>query len=255
MKVALCLSGQPRFVKECYNGIKQNLIEPNSADVFIHTWSYENEVDSAYKFGGNGGWKNKRISADAHKEAIDLYKPVAHQVDLIKKFLIPSISLKSALDLYSPGTEKEAEEAGITHEEYMRFMLSNNLSMWQSIFKSTLLMYDYSLAGGFEYDAVIRCRFDVICGRPLSMSSFDQNILYSCEMGKKWGHIADWLNFSKQENMMVYASTFLHYKKIYSEIQARNLNPICNEMALAINLARNGVEYQNIDMCLSLPRF
>lgn len=255
MRVALCLSGQPRFVRECYDGIKQHLIDPNNPDIFIHTWSYEHDNDSPYKFGGNGGWKHKRISADAHVEALDLYRPVSHRVELSKKFSLPSVSLKRALDLYSPGTELEAQEAGISHEDYMRFMLSNGLSMWHSIFSSHQLMYEHSLINGFEYDAVIRCRFDVACGKRLDMSAYDQNFLYSCEMGKKWGHIADWLNFSKQENMMVYASTFVHYKKIYSEIQEHNMNPICNEMALAVNLARNGVKCANIDMSLSLPRF
>src|SRR6185436_17770941 len=36
MKVAVCLSGQPRYALECFPFIYQHIIEPNNADVFIH---------------------------------------------------------------------------------------------------------------------------------------------------------------------------------------------------------------------------
>ena len=159
---------------------------------------------------------------------------------------MPSVSITRGLDFYSPGTDKEAEEAGMERKEYEKFLLSNCLSMWSSIHKSFSLLHEYSLETGVEYDAVIRCRFDVQVNTPLQMSRFDQKYMYSIDMGKKYGHIADWINFSSYENMMVYSSTYLHYRKIYEDIEATNSHPICNEMALAVNLARNGVKCMNI---------
>ena len=38
MKLALCFSGQPRYLKECYPAIYKNLLEKYSPDVFVHTW-------------------------------------------------------------------------------------------------------------------------------------------------------------------------------------------------------------------------
>ena len=38
MKIALCLSGQPRVVDIGFNKLKQSIINNNDVDVFIHTW-------------------------------------------------------------------------------------------------------------------------------------------------------------------------------------------------------------------------
>ena len=38
MKIALCLSGQPRIVSTALDSLQFDLIEPNKCDVFIHTW-------------------------------------------------------------------------------------------------------------------------------------------------------------------------------------------------------------------------
>lgn len=254
MKTAVCLSGQPRFLEECYESIYNNVILPNSADVFMHVWSYK-DIDEPYKFGGSGGWKQQRISDNAHFKALDLYKPTRYIVEDKKNFFMPSVSLKRGLAFYSPGTEREALEAGMSHDDYVKFVLSNNISMWYSIYKSHMLAYEFSLSEGIEYDSAIRCRFDVKVPVTLNMSHFDQNYLYSCEMGKKYGHIADWLNFSNFENMSIYSSTFFSYKKIYSDIEKNNALPICNEMALVIQLGRHGIQCINIPMNLSLPRF
>ena len=37
-KVALCLSGQPRFVQEGYKTLSKNLVNFNEMDVFVHSW-------------------------------------------------------------------------------------------------------------------------------------------------------------------------------------------------------------------------
>ncbi len=255
MKVALCMSGQPRFLDECYESILKNIIEPNNPDIFLHAWSYEDE-NEPYKYGGDGGWKKKRIDSNSHEKAIQLYAPLASKVEPTRKFLMPSVSLKRTFDVYSPGTEKEAEEAGMTHRDYEKFILSNNLSMWSSIYESTQMMYHHCLKTGQEYDAVIRCRFDINVMTPLIMSQFDQSYMYAIDMSKKYGHISDWLNFSSFENMMIYGTTFLSYKKIYSDIEKTpNSHPICNEMALAINLARHGIQCVNLPINVTLPRF
>jgi len=253
MKVALCMSGQPRFLEHCYPSIKNNVIDTNNPDIFMHTWSYEDSSEP-YKYGGDGGWKDQRITAKDHDRAIELYNPLKQQIQPSQKFYMPSVSLRRGLDFYSPGTEKEAEEAGMTREDYEKFLLSNCLSMWSSIHKSFFLMHEHVLETGVEYDAVIRCRFDVNVNTPLDMSQFDQNYMYAVDMGKQYGHIADWINFSSYANMMVYSSTYLHYRKIYDDIEASGSNPMCNEMALAINLARNGVKCVNLPFSASLPR-
>ena len=38
MKIALCLSGQPRVVDQGFHKIRQSILDKNDVDVFIHTW-------------------------------------------------------------------------------------------------------------------------------------------------------------------------------------------------------------------------
>ena len=38
MKVALCLSGQPRVVEVGYQKLKATILDNNDVDIFIHTW-------------------------------------------------------------------------------------------------------------------------------------------------------------------------------------------------------------------------
>ena len=38
MKVALCLSGQPRVIEGGYQKLKSALLDYNDVDVFVHTW-------------------------------------------------------------------------------------------------------------------------------------------------------------------------------------------------------------------------
>ena len=42
MKIALCLSGQARFVEQCYNEVLYPyVLEGNNIDIFIHTWDID----------------------------------------------------------------------------------------------------------------------------------------------------------------------------------------------------------------------
>ena len=45
MKVALCLSGQARNATAMAPLIIKNIIEPNNADVFFHTWYDEDDLN------------------------------------------------------------------------------------------------------------------------------------------------------------------------------------------------------------------
>ena len=51
MKIALCLSGQPRSFEKGYEYHYKNIIENNDVDVFIHCWDtkYENQLVELYK--------------------------------------------------------------------------------------------------------------------------------------------------------------------------------------------------------------
>lgn len=53
MKIALCISGQPRSVEKGFEFYKKNLLDSYDVDVFVHTWFYDfydyNYITKIYK--------------------------------------------------------------------------------------------------------------------------------------------------------------------------------------------------------------
>ena len=49
MKLALCFSGQPRFVNECSDLIINNAIQDYDVDVFAHLWFDDDLKSKPYK--------------------------------------------------------------------------------------------------------------------------------------------------------------------------------------------------------------
>ena len=45
MKIALCLSGQPRCVKQGYEFVKRNILDGNDVTVFCHVWETPEVID------------------------------------------------------------------------------------------------------------------------------------------------------------------------------------------------------------------
>ena len=86
MKLSLCFSGQPRFVKECYQKIINNVIGDYDIDIFAHLWFDEDLQTKPYKHGGNGGWKDQRISNNAIDDFIEIYNPIRSLVEPSKSF-------------------------------------------------------------------------------------------------------------------------------------------------------------------------
>lgn len=255
MRVAICLSGQSRFVEECFPSIFKNLIEPNCADVFLHTWECTSESEmNPYKFGGSGGWKNQRIKSGSHNLSIDLYKPVLYQIERPIDFKIPDIDMRRTFDKYMQGCYEEAKEAKMSVEQYSQRIISNNLSMWYGIMSSNLLATKYAMENGFKYDVIVRCRFDLILKTGIRFDKIPESTVYACEMGKPDGHVADWLNFGSQASMNILASTFFSFNKIYLDIESIQLNPFCNEQALATTLSRHNVQVVNLPILVDIPR-
>lgn len=68
MKVALCLSGQPRSYKKGYEYHKRNLLDHFDVDVFMHTWP---DVDDQIKADLINLYTGSLKARTAHKENLD----------------------------------------------------------------------------------------------------------------------------------------------------------------------------------------
>ena len=88
MRIALLLSGQPRFVKEVAPIILANVIGDYNVDTFCHFWFDDKLQSEPYKYGecNKGEWHKQRISADAIDEAIEAYHPVELITEPSKSF-------------------------------------------------------------------------------------------------------------------------------------------------------------------------
>lgn len=71
MKLAVCISGQPRFFKSSYPSLKKHVLDKYDCDVFIFTWK---KTDNS-EVGLMNSWRYPDEGTIA--EYIDLYKPKA----------------------------------------------------------------------------------------------------------------------------------------------------------------------------------
>ena len=55
MKVALCLSGQPRVVEVGYHKLKATILDNNDVDLFIHTWFDQDNLSTESVIPGRDG--------------------------------------------------------------------------------------------------------------------------------------------------------------------------------------------------------
>jgi hypothetical protein len=135
MKVALCLSGQPRFVLQAFPNIYNILIKPFNSDVFVHSWYDKEMVGANFVDYRVNGWDNSqpasKYPADVDKLILDLYKPKKAIFQNQIKFIDSNIQLEKILQTHA--------------RHYSREYFVNMLySSWYSIQKSNLLKEIYA---------------------------------------------------------------------------------------------------------------
>jgi hypothetical protein len=127
MKIAICISGQPRNFKQSYKSLKTYFLDKYDCDIYFHTWKTPNFEST--NFGG-GNYQYQLNESD-YNELIELYQP--------KHFILEQPITFDASNYQCP---------------IWRQPLNNTLSMFYSIYKS------FQLIEG-NYDYVIRTRFDI----------------------------------------------------------------------------------------------
>lgn len=151
MKVALCLSGQPRFYNSAsYDSIKKEILDVYHPDVFIHMWFKKNYE---YNCAPWSGLTNVTIPNTAVDEIIKLYNPKKIKVDEPKEF---------------------------TEFVYDDGYLSKNIpSMLYSLKQSFYLKEEYQAEKNIKYDWIIRARFDTIISDLPDLITLDNNKFYA----------------------------------------------------------------------------
>lgn len=176
MKIAVCISGQPRAYAQGYEYMKRNLLDKYDCDIFIHTWH------------------NKVYRSD---DVIELYKPV--------DFLVENTLSKSFYDSKFTNTPNAA--GWPPHATVSMFY-----SMFQSLFLKTkheLLFskYDWIVKTRFDYaiNGVI----------PFDQLDINKLYIPNCRMTPMRNFGNDQFAFGSNMVMTDYMSTYLYMNQYY----------------------------------------
>jgi hypothetical protein len=178
MKVALCLSGQPRSVKEGYEYVKKNLLDLNDVTVFCHVWESPNvELVS------------------------ELYKP---EVLMVEKPINPDLSKYTRV----PPPQPNWKVKNPALSTYAQLYALNKCNELKSI---------YEEQNGFKFDWVIRSRFDFALNISIPFEMLNNTKLYipNCRMVPARNFGNDQFALSSSDNMNKYSETFNNIDKFY----------------------------------------
>lgn len=129
MKVAVCLSGQPRNYKKSFQTIQDSFLSELDVDFYFHTWNDVKFTSTDFGFGKY----EYLFPQEFLEELIEIFEPINYQIEHPIVF-----------------------DASGYRCPIWRQPLNNTLSMFYSIYKSFLL-----LKNDIKYDYVIRSRFDL----------------------------------------------------------------------------------------------
>jgi hypothetical protein len=213
MRVAICISGQPRNLVQNWEHLHHSLIRPNNADVFIHTWVSPDNPKAVHYPIWHENKTGEILSSDAQPEHLDLW---------IKNHIQPK----------GLWIEPPVESFPHLKDDYKKYCVNGHIpypvwSMYASIFKANELRRMYENKHGFKYDYVIRTRFDVSMRIRLDVSHLDPSILYTGDSFDSWLGISDHVVVSGSDIMNIHADTYLYLDHLVEdlevEIQGENL--------------------------------
>jgi hypothetical protein len=177
MKIALCLSGQPRCVKQAYEYYKKNLLDHYDVDVFCHVWDATGVEDVA------------------------VYNPIAI---MIEKSLSNDLSKYTRFPPPQPNWKIKDPARTVWNLTY-------------SLMKANELKTTNEEQTGIKYDWVIRSRYDFALNVVIPFGELDNTKLYipNCRMTPQRDFGNDQFAFSSSENINKYADCFNHIDEHY----------------------------------------
>ena len=177
LKIALCLSGQPRCVKEGYEYYKKNLLDHYDVDVFCHVWD------------------------TAGAEHIAAYKPITL---MIEKPLTNDLSKYTRVPPPQPNWKVKDPAKSVWNLTY-------------SLMKANEIRKVYEEETQTKYDWVIRSRYDFALNVVIPFEELDNTKMYipNCRMSPHRDFGNDQFAFSSAENMDKYADCFNQIDKFY----------------------------------------
>lgn len=192
MKLAVCLSGQPRLFKKGFKSLNEHILSKYDCDVFIFTW--DNKIGNIKK---NQSFRHD--DEGSLGEYLKLYNPKSSEIE--------NYTQKKE-DFF---VKKEQEYGVLREDNFVR----RYLAMLYGIFRANELANQYSKAFGTKYDYFLRCRSDVEYGNfELRKSSL---VIDGFGNGTGAGQPGDIFAYGTPERMTEYAKLHLLVDKYFYE--------------------------------------
>jgi len=203
MRVALCFSGQPRYLDKTVDSWFNNVIRPHNCDVFCHFWKPCNKEEYLDDWSKK---KERKWVFDYNK--IGMLTPTVLLVEEQKNFR----NLLGDIKAHCP--------------------IQNTLSMLYSIDQSNKLKSYYEEANNFKYDVVIRARTDTLVKNKLPLEDVKGKIVY-LEFRVTSG---DQFAYGSSESMDIFST-------VYDRIpELLEVHPLHSETYVRTILQHNGIE-------------
>ncbi len=213
MKIAICLSGQPRFIEKGIESFKKNIPNIENIDIFIHTWYDE---------------KNKNTQFDSSQPHLNfkLGKQSENTLDLFNSLCPKKIKLEQP---------KSFEE--LSHLLDLPTAKQTKLaSMFYSLYQANQLKKNHEEENNFIYDFVIKTRIDIQYNQKVDILKISKyinkdhifvskkyqecrmNDSYPTKSGFIYSSLSDTWLMASSKNMDKCCDVYPNFEKIYNDI-------------------------------------
>ena len=179
MKIALCVSGQPRGLATAFQYVKKNLLDKHDVTVFAHLWQ------------------------DSTKDLAPLwmYEPKKFELE---QPMNPDLSKYTRVPPPQPNW-KVKDPVRSTYNQLYAILKCNELKLV------------YEEENNMKFDWVIRSRFDFAINAKIPFEELDNSKLHipNCRMVPSRDFGNDQFAFSSSENMDKYSDTFNRIDEFY----------------------------------------
>ena len=209
MKIALCISGQPRMWEKGYEYHYKNIIKGNDVTVFLHSWEMSGE-------------QMQQISAKYN--AINFVTSPNPTVDLSKYTNTPP-----------PSPNWKVKDGRMS--TYAQLYAIHTIMGMKRAYETEYKM---------KFDWVVRSRFDFAINVRVPFETLNPNKLYipNCRISPNRDFGNDQFAFSSSENMDKYADAYNHIDEFYnSGVQ------YMMEDFMSANWKRNNLVGENLVYC------
>jgi hypothetical protein len=227
-KIAVCISGQPRFFKTSYPMLEQFILSNHNCDIFIETWSYALAPEQP-SYDLTASWRYKDEGTIV--EYAQLYKP--------KRINAPLYTQE--IDDYYAAKEQKYARGNLRDGFVKRYLI-----MLDKIAKATILAKQYAKEKGIEYDLIIRTRSDLRYKNYLTnelLAQCKEGVMLVDGYGNGRVPVGDVFAVGRPREMAIYSGLSVMLEEYFNANIAIN-----TEVLLPFHLELNKIDCLNPDV-------